>query len=251
MSPDWALRPIAVPYATFGDPQTLNLYTYVENSPLNRIDADGHQCSDVRSGPCNGGVAIEGSEQDRPQRRGLQAPKAQNQSCPASACVTASAPKSFWGRIGGWFGGVALGFARWGRLGGPAHRAAVEALANHWRAQGYTVNKEQLIRTPKGAKSYRFADVYGEKTNPDGTISKRIGQIGRTYADGRTPVAREQSALNDLQVAEPNSSVEFYDYQAPFPSETGIPGWPVPEAPLGIPGVGEGEAEPVDPEIIP
>ena len=42
MSPDWALRPIAVPYATFGDPQTLNLYTYVENSPLNRIDADGH-----------------------------------------------------------------------------------------------------------------------------------------------------------------------------------------------------------------
>ena len=42
MSPDWALRPIAVPYAVFGDPQTLNLYTYVENSPLNRIDADGH-----------------------------------------------------------------------------------------------------------------------------------------------------------------------------------------------------------------
>jgi hypothetical protein len=34
-----------VPYATFGDPQTLNLYTYVENSPLNRIDADGHQDS--------------------------------------------------------------------------------------------------------------------------------------------------------------------------------------------------------------
>ena len=42
MSPDWALKPLAVPYAKFGDPQTLNLYTYVENSPLNRIDADGH-----------------------------------------------------------------------------------------------------------------------------------------------------------------------------------------------------------------
>jgi len=42
MTPDWALRPIAVPYAVFGDPQTLNLYTYVENEPLNRIDADGH-----------------------------------------------------------------------------------------------------------------------------------------------------------------------------------------------------------------
>ena len=42
MSPDWALKPLGVPYAKFGDPQTLNLYTYVENSPLNRIDADGH-----------------------------------------------------------------------------------------------------------------------------------------------------------------------------------------------------------------
>jgi RHS repeat-associated protein len=42
MTPDWALKPVDVPYAKFGDPQTLNLYTYVENSPLNRIDADGH-----------------------------------------------------------------------------------------------------------------------------------------------------------------------------------------------------------------
>jgi hypothetical protein len=42
MSPDWAARPTSVPYAVFGDPQSLNLYTYVENAPLNRIDADGH-----------------------------------------------------------------------------------------------------------------------------------------------------------------------------------------------------------------
>ena len=42
MTPDWDLKPVAVPYAKFGDPQTLNLYSYVENSPLNRIDADGH-----------------------------------------------------------------------------------------------------------------------------------------------------------------------------------------------------------------
>ena len=54
MSPDWALRPVAVPYATVGDPQTLNLYTYAENSPLNRIDADGHEDqpqSSSNSGP--------------------------------------------------------------------------------------------------------------------------------------------------------------------------------------------------------
>ena len=42
MTPDWAARATAVPYAVFGDPQTLNLYTYVENAPVNRADADGH-----------------------------------------------------------------------------------------------------------------------------------------------------------------------------------------------------------------
>ncbi len=50
MTPDWDLKPIAVPYAKFGDPQTLNLYAYVENSPLNRIDADGHDGQDNSSG---------------------------------------------------------------------------------------------------------------------------------------------------------------------------------------------------------
>jgi RHS repeat-associated protein len=50
MSPDWALKPVSVPYAKFGDPQTLNLYTYVENSPLNRIDADGHADNKDTSG---------------------------------------------------------------------------------------------------------------------------------------------------------------------------------------------------------
>ena len=42
MSPDWAARPTAVPYAVFGDPQSLNLYGYVRNDPVSRADADGH-----------------------------------------------------------------------------------------------------------------------------------------------------------------------------------------------------------------
>jgi len=43
MSPDWSAKVMPVPYATMGDPQSLNLYAYVQNNPLSRIDADGHK----------------------------------------------------------------------------------------------------------------------------------------------------------------------------------------------------------------
>jgi RHS repeat-associated protein len=47
MSPDWAAgKPSAVPYAEWADPQSLNLYSYVRNNPLERIDADGHDPGD-------------------------------------------------------------------------------------------------------------------------------------------------------------------------------------------------------------
>lgn len=42
MTPDWAARATAVPYAVFGDPQSLNLYGYVRNDPVSRVDPDGH-----------------------------------------------------------------------------------------------------------------------------------------------------------------------------------------------------------------
>jgi len=40
--PDWSDTPVPVPYATFSNPQSLNLYTYVGNNPVNEVDADGH-----------------------------------------------------------------------------------------------------------------------------------------------------------------------------------------------------------------
>jgi RHS repeat-associated protein len=42
ITPDWAAQATAVPYAAFGDPQSLNLYSYGRNSPIARADADGH-----------------------------------------------------------------------------------------------------------------------------------------------------------------------------------------------------------------
>jgi RHS repeat-associated protein len=43
MSPDWAVKITPVPYAKLGDPQSLNLYAYVGNNPLGRVDVDGHE----------------------------------------------------------------------------------------------------------------------------------------------------------------------------------------------------------------
>ena len=42
MTPDWATTPIDVPYADFGNPQSLNLYSYVKNNPTTMGDPDGH-----------------------------------------------------------------------------------------------------------------------------------------------------------------------------------------------------------------
>jgi RHS repeat-associated protein len=44
MTPDWATTPIDVPYADFGNPQSLNLYSYVKNNPTTFGDPDGHCC---------------------------------------------------------------------------------------------------------------------------------------------------------------------------------------------------------------
>jgi RHS repeat-associated protein len=42
LSPDWSAKEEPVPYAKLDNPQTLNLYSYVQNNPLIRVDADGH-----------------------------------------------------------------------------------------------------------------------------------------------------------------------------------------------------------------
>jgi len=47
MSPDWGTKPQAIPYADPGNPQTLNLYSYVLNNPLLKVDPNGHDWFNV------------------------------------------------------------------------------------------------------------------------------------------------------------------------------------------------------------
>jgi RHS repeat-associated protein len=42
LTPDWAGKATAVPYADFSNPQTLNLYAYVGGNPSSKADINGH-----------------------------------------------------------------------------------------------------------------------------------------------------------------------------------------------------------------
>jgi RHS repeat-associated protein len=58
MSPDWSKYPAPVPYASFANPQSLNLYTYVSNNPLRFSDPNRHhqECAPDTSSTDKNGV---------------------------------------------------------------------------------------------------------------------------------------------------------------------------------------------------
>ena len=66
LSPDWSAKVEPVPYSKLDDPQTLNLYAYVRNNPLVRVDADGHVAagSGCRQGKAACDAAIQKSNAD-------------------------------------------------------------------------------------------------------------------------------------------------------------------------------------------
>jgi RHS repeat-associated protein len=71
MTPDLdndADDPGPIPYADFRDPQTLNLYPYVRNNPLNRVDPDGHKqvCTSSSSSDAQGNIKVTVTCHDEP-----------------------------------------------------------------------------------------------------------------------------------------------------------------------------------------
>jgi|HubBroStandDraft_1064217.scaffolds.fasta_scaffold50309_2 RHS repeat-associated protein len=100
MTPDWAAKPTNVPYASFGNPQSLNLYSYVNNNPTTTRDPDGH-CP-----PCG---------EDLIEDLALEHPEA------AEAVVDAFEEVVGEGTAVAESEGPAVaGSARWGLLAGPA-----------------------------------------------------------------------------------------------------------------------------------
>jgi RHS repeat-associated protein len=243
LSPDWTGSPTAVPYATLGNPQTLNLYGYVRNNPLSGLDLDGHNSYWFGDGTLDNGVGM--NSHIFLEEKLAEASKPASQLPPLDpSCncfhINSKQPSiahEFW--FHRWYENLSLAFFRWGRLGGPAHRAAVARVGKELNSMGYKVRTEQRIPTPNGAKSARYVDVVGEK--PNGDI--RMYQIGRQNLDG-SPVAREVTALDDIE-AVTGIRPTFIPYNAVAPN-SGI----APVAGTIMDGEGEVSMEgevPIDP----
>jgi len=89
MTPDWAGNPTTVPYASFGNPQSLNLYSYVQNDPIGGIDADGHcggveNCGqiDPTEGATNAVYAMQGAQDAASSNSWNQLPSVEQDAIP-------------------------------------------------------------------------------------------------------------------------------------------------------------------------
>ncbi|MGA2434004.1 MAG: RHS repeat-associated core domain-containing protein, partial [Bryobacteraceae bacterium] len=92
--PDWSAKEEPVPYAKLEDPQSLNLYAYVQNNPLSRFDADGHCDSGGHAdlqGPCPpppktpDPAGVRQNISQTPNSQSQQKPAAGNQTAPKAS----------------------------------------------------------------------------------------------------------------------------------------------------------------------
>ena len=106
LTPDWSAKVEPVPYAKLDDPQSLNLYAYVQNNPLVRFDADGH------AGPVNGNG---------------------NDPCQVAPSGPACAFNNWWKNVHGLI--TPQTFRRLALLEAPGARETVEAVLEQTRAR--------------------------------------------------------------------------------------------------------------------
>jgi RHS repeat-associated protein len=105
-TPDWSAKEEPVPYAQLDDPQSLNLYAYVRNNPLTRVDADGH-LSEAEEAERRYEQYLQSERDNQTQK---QQQKAQEQ-LHTETTITVHAKTHWWNKVGSWFGRVGHGIA--------------------------------------------------------------------------------------------------------------------------------------------
>lgn len=95
-----------------------------------------------------------------------------------------------------------------GRLGGPAHRAAVDDVAAGVESRGLEAVREHRVPTPGGERGSRYVDVAGRDPATGDVVETH--QVGRQTQAGQ-PVARERRAMDDIE-NETGQRPEFHPY---------------------------------------
>jgi RHS repeat-associated protein len=192
LSPDWSAKEEPVPYAKLDDPQTLNLYAYVQNNPLTNVDKDGH-CAEAISctlefagggsffGPVGtvvGAVVGAGVGIGITYFVGKAIVNQVHQSANSSEKGSSQQP--------------APSDAKPGTKGKPDHQQTVKEEAEKIGGQ-----PEVRIPTPGGAKETRVGDAVA--TDASGKVTA-VTQVIRPTPAGNVPL-REQKAAQDIENA--------------------------------------------------
>lgn len=97
----------------------------------------------------------------------------------------------------------------YGKMGGPRHQGKVSAVAEDVRSRGLAVKSEHQVKTPGGSKQTRYIDVAA--LDPVTGSAVELHQVGRSRIDG-SPIAREQRAIDDVNVAKPEIPIFYHPY---------------------------------------
>jgi RHS repeat-associated protein len=198
MTPDWAAKPVTVPYAKFGDPQTLNLYSFVENGPVNRIDPDGHE----DGGGGGGGDPSGGSTQGQADTK--QPPPQSTQGAAAGAVGTVALGGSAEGTLDAALSKMLT--AVWDFVGGVASTVAVPVIVLSTPTQLNSDENAQMAKIhaaqdaaqsgPKAADAPgvtaggQRTDQYGNKVGPSG--KPQVNEAGHSSKKGAKDAARQE-----------------------------------------------------------
>jgi RHS repeat-associated protein len=210
VSADWSATPVPVPYADFGDPQSLNLYQFVGGNPASKADPDGHEDPSIwqiikvatpvavrivvdevnpfKGAPHGQTPALENMRQHLQQ---CPCPGNQKQDNKQNNSNSQSKNQS---EAGGQDKKVPNPN---GKNGDAAHQETIGKAEKDMQDRGLATQREFKVETPGGEKSSRFVDVVGK--DAEGNVVE-MHQAGKQTQAGN-PVARETRALNDVQNA--------------------------------------------------
>jgi RHS repeat-associated protein len=190
MTPDWAGKPTAVPYANFGNPQSLNLYSYVENNPTTTGDPDGHCFEDACALEGGTGVVVVGIAALTAADVYLHTPSAQRSLSTFTSAFTDTVSSDVHGiknTVSGWFNSTEQGRDAQGKFlpkqedqTQPGTQAEKDALA----AEGATKNTKPIPgsnRIPDG--TLPDGSKVEVKSGQEISNTEQLREMGQAHVD--------------------------------------------------------------------